>query len=155
MRVTRVSIFGIMAIFFCCGGFSLINPENLVTEKPTRKVISGVYRFVSQKVIRNDINNYNTAKIKLFDDGTCELTKFPVFTENDEGYQLEKIFTGECKWNIDTIYDGNSIYGVCFEAMDFNPSAQCATLVKKEASYILVFIFDEELGSVLSFAKDN
>lgn len=155
MRPALSSIIALIFVSFCCGGFSLINSEDLVTEKPTKEEISGVYRFVNQNVIRNDTSNYSTAKIKLFEDGTCELTKFPVFTENDGNYQFEEMFTGECKWNIDPLYDGNPIFGVCFDAIDFNPSAQCATLVKQNASYALVFIFDEELGNVLSFAKDN
>lgn len=155
---------GVILTTFCCCPFAPV-AQYLITEEPKEEDIVGVYEFSGQSVVDQDIQHSADSSIALLADGTCNLTDFPVFVENDQygfTYKFKELFTGSCQWNVATngsvSRDGKAIptWAVCFSAANFDSAIKCADLANNGNPYNLVFIFgDPDSNDILSFTKPS
>jgi hypothetical protein len=153
---------GIILISFCCCPSAPLAPY-LVTEEPKVEDLEGVYEFSAQRVLAEGIGDTSNSKIKLFHDGTCELTDFPVLQEETMfSYDFKGLFSGECSWTVNSngsVSRGGELYpvwSICFHAEEFNPAVKCADITNDGEPYNLVFVFgDPDSNEVMRFGKSS
>ncbi len=152
-----------MITFCCCPSTPVA--KYVVTEEPVKEDIIGTYEFSTQKVIDDDIQISPESKIEILADGTCTLTDFPVFVEDGaygSPYKFKESFTSICQWKVKNIgsvrldRETFPIWGVCFNAVNFDSAMKCAHLTNVGNPYELVFVFgDPDSNDILVFEKPS
>jgi len=128
------------AVLACGDGFGAI-VDIRVKEKPQVKDVVGVYWYPNGKT-----GESGDSKIELFEDGSCELTNFPVFHINDKKYlELENFYSGDCHWETlmmgdNQLDDTSASWGICLSSEGDIGEMRCAQLLYEGNPYNLDFV---------------
>ena len=136
-----IAIMALIGATLACGdGFGEIL-DIRVKENPQVKDVVGVYWYPNGKT-----GNSENSEIELFEDGSCELTNFPVFHINDKKYlELDNFYSGNCQWETlimgdYQLDDTSAPWGICFSSEGDIGEMRCAQLLYEGTPYNLDFV---------------